>query len=111
MIFEDNYKEYLEDTYELLENRNIKTGFQAQCNCLYDTDESSLTERERLIMMLPVIKWEVENDVLTPELKDELELYYEEVTEGKFDNLLGEDEVEAVKHDLFECYEKVFENK
>ena len=45
MIFEDNYNEYLEMTYEICESRKLKTGAQVQDHCLHDTDESSLTER------------------------------------------------------------------
>lgn len=108
MIFEDNYMEYLEDTYNLLDSRNTRTGSQAQDYCLHDTDESSLTERERLVMILPVIKYEIEHNMLTEELEDELYLYYEDIISGKFDGLLGDDEEEAIKRDLFECYIKVF---
>ncbi len=108
MVFEDNYREYFEDFKELVNRRGLTDGFQIQCNCLYDTDENALTERERFIMILAVVKIEIELGVLTPEMKDELDLYFEEWSEGKFDGLLGDDEIDDIKTDLFECYEKVF---
>lgn len=108
MIHEDNYMEYREMYSELLTSRNVKDGTEAQQQCLYDTDESSLTERERFIMILAVIVWEIDHNILTPELEDELYLYYEDVTSGKFDGLLGDDEVDEIKKDLFRSYETVF---
>lgn len=108
MVFEDNYREYLEDFRELVSRRGLTVGSQIQDGCLYDTDEDTLTERERFIMILAVVKIEIELDVLTPEMKDELDLYFEEWSEGKFDGFLGDDEIDDIKTDLFECYEKVF---
>lgn len=111
MIYEDNYMEWLNDTYDELSVKKPLNGSQVQDICLNNTDDSQLTERERLIIILPVIKWEIEHDMLTDELRDELYLYNEDIISGKFDGILGEDEEEQVKHDLFECYEKVFGNK
>ena len=109
MIFEDNYMEYLEDTYHELSLRAPKNGKEVQDICL-DNVDPTITERERLLFMLPVIKYEVEYDMLTEEVKDELYLYYKDMISGKFDGLLGDDEEEVIKNDLFECYNKVFEN-
>lgn len=108
MIFEDNYSEYLDFFREIVEERRLTTGAQIQEHCLYDTDENSLTERERFIMILAVTKIELELDVLTPELKDELYFYVEDWNSGKFEGCLGDDEIEDIKTDLFNCYEKVY---
>lgn len=108
MVFEDSYSLFLEYQYYTIKARGAKTGREAEQFCLDNTDDSQLTERERLIFILPVIKWEIENNQLTPPLKDELEIYYRDVSQGKFDNLLGDDEIDLVKKDLFDCYHKIF---
>lgn len=108
MKFEDSYGEYLEFFRELVEQRKPITGSQIQDICLYDTDENSLTARERFIMILAVIKIELELDLLTPELKDELYFYVEDWNSGKFTGRLGDDEIDDIKADLFYCYEKVY---
>ena len=108
MIFEDNYNEYLEMTYEICESRKLKTGAQVQDHCLHDTDESSLTERERFIMALGVIMYETEHDILTPEIKGELGYYYRTYSNGLLSGILGDDEKEQAIKDLCYCYNKVF---
>lgn len=108
MIYEDNYNEYLELTYEICESRKLKTGAQVQDHCLYDTDESSLTERERFIMILSVIMYETEHNILTPEIKGELGYYYRTYKNGLLSDMLGDDEREQAIKDLCNCYNKVF---
>ena len=61
-----------------------------------------------MLYILPVIKWMVERDMLTSECEDELYLYYEDFQNGKFNGLLGDDEADEIRKDLFECYHKVF---
>ncbi len=108
MKYDFTYMDFIESMFRQLGYSNPKDGFEVQQIALYDTDEDSLTERERFIMILTTIKYELEHDMLTPELKDELDLYYEEVHEGKFDGKLDEDEEEKVLSDLDEFYNKVF---
>ena len=86
----------------------MKNGQSVQDYMLGDTDDSQLTERERLMCILPVIKWMIEHDMLTKECKTELRIYYREYNEGKFDGLLGDDEADEIRKDLFDCYHKVF---
>lgn len=62
----------------------------------------------KLVMILAVTKWEVENNLLTPELKRELYLYHQEVIEGKFEKLLGDDEKELVYTDVHELFNIVY---
>ncbi len=107
MKYEVNYIEYLEWFRELVEKRNLKTGARIQDVCLHDTDEDSLSERERFIMILAVAKIEIELEVLTPEIGDEIYFYYEDFNNGVFDGKLGDDEAEIIKRDLFECYKKI----
>jgi len=108
MVFEDNYMEWREYTYKFLDRRSPKNGQIAQQYALEDTDDSQLTERERLLCILPVIKWMIEHDMLTKECKMELKIYYREFNEGKFDGLLGDDEADEIRKDLFDCYHKAF---
>ena len=111
MIYEDKYTDYLEMFYDISIKHNLKTGNDVQDMCLYDTDENSLSERDRFVMILAVVVYEVEHDILTPEMKDELGYYYREYNNGMFDGILGEDEEEKIVKDLTDCYNKVFNNK
>ena len=108
MKFDYNYMQWREDTYRFLKKRNPKNGQVAQEYLLEDTDDSKMPERIRLLCILPLIKWMVEHNMLTPECEDELYLYYEDFQNGKFDGLLGDDEADEIRKDLFDCYHKVF---
>ncbi len=108
MVFEDTYMGWREDLYSDLGKLSPKNGSFVQDYILGDTDDSQLTERERVLLVLPVIKWMVEHDMLTPECEDELYLYYEDFQNGKFNGLLGDDEEDEIRKDLFDCYHKVF---
>ena len=107
--YADNYTEYRDFIYALFKERPITDGYDAQEDGLYFIPESSLTERERLIMMLSVIKWEIEHDMLTSELKDELDYYYDELTSGRLKKHIHQEDLEAITTDLTECFKKVFE--
>lgn len=80
-------------------------GGDAQATWLYDKGAMQYDERDRLITLLPLIRYEVEHGILTEELHDEVELYYEDYKAGKFDGLLAEEEIGAVEEDLFWSYE------
>ena len=108
MIYEDKYTDYLDMFYNIATERNLKTGSAVQDHCLYDTDEDSLSERDRFVMILAVIVYEIEHEILAPEMKDELGYYYREYNNGMFDGILGEDEEERIIKDLTDCYNKVF---
>lgn len=111
MIYDDKYTDYLEMFNDISVQRNLKTGNDVQDHCLHCTDEDSLSERDRFVMILAVIVYEIEHDILTPELEDELYLYYEDYKNGKLDGILGEDEEERIVKDLTDCYNKVFNIK
>ena len=85
-----------------------KAGAVAASLWLPEFDEGHLQEAERLNVILPLIKWCVENDMLTDELKDELDLYYEDYAVGKLDDILADYEKDDVLRDLTVCYKKVF---
>lgn len=109
MIYEDNYMVCKELDFALLERRKPRNGTQVQNWLLDDTDDSTLSERERLIVILPAIVYEVEHDMLTEELSDELYLYYEDMKAGRLDGILGDDERDSVKADITRCYKTVFQ--
>jgi len=106
--YADNYIEYRDFIYFMFKKRPPMDGEEAQFEGLYFLDENELTERERLIMMLSVIKWEVEHNMLTEELKNELDYYYDEVTSGRLEKHITKDDYKLILHDLTECYQRVF---
>ena len=108
LVFEDNYMQWRESAYFDLGEVELESGQAIQDYMLENTDDSQFTERERLMYILPVIKWMIERDMLTPECEDELYLYYKDFQNGKFNGLLGDDEADEIRKDLFECYHKVF---
>ena len=109
MTYVFTYKEMTEDCYSRMKMDNPKTGAAAASSWLSEFDERLLKEAERLNVILPIIKWCVEHDMMTEELEDELYLYYEDYTNGKLDGILAEYEADAVIADLTWCYKKVFE--
>lgn len=105
---EDTYMSWKEDEFARLERLNPKSGAQVQDLSLHDTDESQLTERERLVMILTAIAFEVEHNMLTEELSDELYFYYQDLQAGKLDGILGDNEKAAVTADIEKYYAAVF---
>lgn len=106
--YEDTYMAWKADEFARLEKLNPKSGAQVQDLSLHDTDESKITERERLIMILTAIAYEVDHNMLTEELSDELYFYYQDLHSGKLDGILGENEAEEVKADIEKYYAMVF---
>jgi len=108
MIFEDTYMDWKKSGFDYLKSRKPKTGAQVQNIYLYDTDEDQLTERERLIMILVATVYEIEHDMLTEELRDELRLYYQDLKSGKLEGILGDNEETEIKEDIEKYYAIVF---
>ena len=107
--YADNYIEYRDFIYSYFADRPITDGYDAQREGLEFLDESTLTERERFIMVMSVIKWEIEHDMLTPELEGELDYYYDEFVTGRLAEHINSEDVEPITTDLIECYKKIFE--
>lgn len=106
--YEDTYMAWKEDELARLERLNPKSGAQVQDLSLHDTDESQLTERERLIMIMSVVIYEVDNNMLTEEIRGELGYYHRMMTEGKLEGMLAENEEAAVIADIEKYYTIVF---
>ena len=83
-------------------------GKTAEKNWLWEISEDDLKEAERLNVLLPLIRWELEHNMLTKWMHDELYLYYRDLANGKLDPILGDDEADEVKRVLTECFNKVF---
>ncbi len=109
MQYELTYHDATELCDEKMNAYKPENGTEAQNAMLWDIDEDSLEEAERLNVILALIKWEIENDKLTDELKDELYLYYQDYTKGNLANIIDDNESDSVINDLSECYNKVFE--
>lgn len=108
MIYEDTYKEWKEDDIEILNERQPKSGSQVQDIILYGTDERRISKRQRCIMIMSAISYEVDHDMLTPELKDELYFYNEDMETGKLEKCLGDNEKEDVYNDIRKYYKIVY---
>lgn len=108
MNYEDTYTECKAVDFAYLDRVKPLTGSQVQDMILHTTDESKLTERERLIMILTAVAYEVEHDMLTEELSDELYFYYQDLQNGKLDGILGENEKADVVADIEKYYAAVF---
>ena len=98
---------------EILEDRlstgiQPKTGDLLENSYLTEFDQDILEEAERLNAVLPLIKWEVDNDDLSEAMSDELYLYYEDLLKGRLDGILDEDEAPIIIKDLTESYIKAF---
>ena len=85
-----------------------RTGGDAEMMQTWDTNENNLYEAERLNMLLPVMKWEIENNQLTEWIRDEIYQYYEDIQKRGFGDVIDESEREKVVHDLTECFNKAF---
>lgn len=72
---------------EILESR-LRTGIQPKTGDLLENsylpefNQDILEEAERLNAVLPLIKWEVDNNDLSEAMSDELYLYYEDLLKG-----------------------------
>lgn len=72
---------------EILESRVITsippiTGRLLENSYLPEFNQDTLKEAECLNAVLPLIKWEVDNNDLSEAMSDELYLYYEDLLKG-----------------------------
>lgn len=98
---------------EILEDRlstgiQPKTGDLLENSYLTEFDQDIFEEAERLNAVLPLIKWEVDNNDLSEAMSDELYLYYEDLLKGRLDGILDEEEAPIIIKDLTESYIKAF---
>lgn len=67
----------------------FKSGSYLEDCYLPEFKESSLAEAERLNVLLPLIKWEVDNNDLSEAMSDEFYLYYEDLLKGSVTDNIG----------------------
>ena len=84
------------------------TGRFLENSYLPEFNQDILEEAERLNAVLPLIKWEVDNNDLSEAMSDELYLYYEDLLKGRLDGILDEEEAPIIIKDLTESYIKAF---
>lgn len=106
--YEDTYMAWNKEELARLERLAPKSGAQVQDLSLHDTDETQLTERERLIMTMSVIIYETDHDMLTKEIRGELDYYYGMLLDGELENLLADNEKDQLIEDLKKYYTIVF---
>lgn len=79
---------------EILESR-VRTGVPPitgrllENSYLPEFNQDILEEAERLNVLLPLIKWEVDNNDLSEAVSDELYLYYEDLLKGSVTDNFG----------------------
>lgn len=84
------------------------TGRFLENSYLPEFNQDILEEAERLNAVLPLIKWEVDNNDLSEAMSDELYLYYEDLLKGRLDGIPDEEEAPIIIKDLTESYIKAF---
>ena len=100
--FKRKMKFFWEDGLKTGKYENSKT---LENSYLYYHVDLQDDEHDRLCVLLPLIKIEIENHILSKELLEELEIYYEDFNKGTLDDDLYEHEYEEIKKDLYWCYE------
>lgn len=105
MKYDLTYKDMTELCFKKLTTYKPDNGTEAQNTWLWYIYETELEEAERLNVLLPLIVWEVKNNMLTPELEDELFLYHEDWKNGKLKKILADYESEIVIADLKQCFQ------
>ena len=108
MRYDLTYEAMRDSFAERVRTSKLTKGAPAQVSWLYEFDENELEEAERLNVLLPLIKWQIQIGDLTEELSDELFLYYKDYKEGRLDGILDDEEKDEVIKDLTDCYNKVF---
>lgn len=106
-VIEDFYEDMC-DTFNSHLNVNAYSGIipgTLQNNWLFDKMEMQTDERLRIIALMPLIKYEVENKRLSPELEEELCIYYEDFSKGLFQGVLSPRDYKLIEKDLNWCYE------
>ena len=84
---------------------SLKQSKVLQNYWLDDCSGMQYDEGDRIIAMMPLIKWQIENDNLSEDCEHELALYYEDFNKGKFQKYLPEEDYKLIEIDLDWCWE------
>ena len=75
---------------------------------LWEFDESALEDAERLNVLLPLIRWSIEQNMMIDFLENELNRYYSRYINNELGDILAEYEAKEVITDLIWCYKTHF---
>lgn len=105
-------EEMLEYYKQVCKHMKIVDSKALEASYLHRNVELQHDERDRLCVLLPLIRLEIEKSELglTDMALEELEIYYEDYNKGKYDNLFTAEEHELVREDLFFAYEHKNDN-
>ena len=106
-LYYEDFKQQMQFFWDrgIKEHNGYKDSKVLENSYLYYYIDAQYNEHDRLCVLLPLIKIEIENDMLSKELLEELEIYYADFNDGILDSVLYEHEYEEIKQDLYWCYE------
>ena len=83
-------------------------GEEAQHYWIEKFSKKAFEGIDRLNILLPLIKFQVEHDMLTEWMREELQLYFEDYAAGRLTEQLIPEEADEVIADLLACHRAVF---
>ena len=83
-------------------------GEEAQHYWIEKFSKKAFEGIDRLNLLLPLIKFQVEHDMLTEWMREELQLYFEDYAAGRLTEQLIPEEADEVIADLLACHRAVF---
>lgn len=106
-LYYEDFKQEMQSFWDraIKEHNGFEDSKTLENSYLYYNVDFQNDEHDRLCVLLPLIKIEIENQMLSKELLEELEIYYEDFNKGVLDDELYEHEYEEIKTDLYWCYE------
>jgi hypothetical protein len=105
-LYYEDFRKDMQKFWDMgIKNGGFKTSKILENSYLHYNVDFQNDEHDRLCVLLPLIKIEIENQMLSDELLEELEIYYEDFNKGILDDELYEHEYEDIKKDLYWCYE------
>ena len=105
-LYYEDYKREMQFFWDTgIKHGGFKNSKILENSYLHYHVDDQYDEHDRLCVLLPLIKIEIENHMLSKELLEELEIYYEDFNNGVLDDELYEHEYEEIKADLYWCYE------
>lgn len=105
-LYYQDFKQQMQSFWDrgMKEHNGHKDSKVLENSYLYYHIDEQHDEHNRLCVLLPLIKVEIENNMLSKELLEELEIYYSDFNDGILNDILYEHEYEEIKQDLFWCY-------
>lgn len=102
------YAEFCEDLKRattFFREEDLYTSTVLEDYWLDDCSGMQYDEGDRIIAMMPLIKWQIENNNLSEACENELAIYYRDFKKGKFKQYLPEEDYKLIEIDLDWCWE------